>query len=252
MKLVQKTTFLLFFMLPAFLWGKSILIGDAIPVRIRGVSSQRIEEAFNNLSREKDILLEEITSDKNGDTIVKFRSFSIGENILNLDSRSIKFVIKSSLTEEEKNEVNKEIFLDMEDKSNKKIYWGRIPYGGVIGIGLLFFVVLFSLKNIKTQKKKIIINADERFKRGMDMLSHEKWQYEISYFLREYIDYRYKSHFLNGEYERVGQIDNEDIDYIYQLDNFKFAPKNIRLERYISEMKDRAYKIYNKIKEETV
>ena len=252
MKPAKKIAFLLFFMLPFFVYGKSILIGDSIPIRVKGIPSDKIQEAFDNLSKEKDITMEEIKNDENGNTIVKFRSFSIGENTLNLDNKSIKFVVKSSLTEEEQKEVNKEIFLNMEDKSNQRLYWGNIPYKGIIGMALLFFVLLSFLRKIKFKKKDIIINPDEKFQKGINKLSSEKWQYELSYLLREYIDNKYKSRFLNGEYEKIGKINNKDIDFIYQLDNFKFAPKNKDLQVYIKEMQDRAYEIYNKIKEENV
>lgn len=251
MKIANKIILILLFMCSILSYGKNIMIGDQIPLKIKGSSVSEVEKAFDQLLKEKEIIIDEINTEPDDSVLVKFRSFSIGENNIQIGNKSLKFIVSSSLTEEEKKIENKEIFLDMNDKSNKNLYWGNIPYKGIIGILTLIYLTVYFLTKIKLKKKLTSINPYEKFEKGMNSLSRDKWQYEISYLLREFIDYKYKSHFLNGEYKKIGKITTDDIQFIYQLDNYKFASKVENLDIYMKKISVKAYEIYNKIKEVT-
>ncbi|MGF6907577.1 hypothetical protein [Fusobacterium sp. PH5-44] len=249
MKLVKKITFTLIFMFSFLSYGKNIMIGDQILLKVKGTSIMEIEKAFDQLSKEKEIVIDGINVEPDGSVVAKFRSFSIGENDVKIGNKSVKFIVSSSLTEEEQKSENKEIFLNMSDKSDQNLYWEGIPSGGIIGISILLCLFIRLIKKLEMKKKLLKENPYEKFENGMKLLSKDKWQYEISYLLREFIDYKYKSHFLNGEYKEIGNIKREDIEFIAQLDNYKFAPKNKDLNAYVKKISCKAYEIYNKIKE---
>lgn len=251
MKLMRMIVFTLLFMCSILSYGKNIMIGDQIPLKIKGISINEVEKSLDQLSKEKEIAIDGISIESDGSVLAKFRIFSIGENSIQIGNKSLKFLVSSSLTEEEQKLENKEIFLDMSDKSNQKLYWGHIPYKGIIGIFSLICLSAYFITKIKLKKKLTSINPYEKFEKGMQSLSKDKWQYEISFLLREFIDYKYKSHFLSGEYKKIDKITSNDIEFIYQLDNYKFAPKTDDLDIYMKKISDRANGIYNRIKEVT-
>lgn len=80
----------------------------------------------------------------------------------------------------------------------------------------------------------------------MNMLSEDKWFYEMSYALREYIDKKYGSHFINGIYFPLKNLNDEDIQFIEWLDNYKFSKDR---DDYFQQSKEKAFEIYGKIKE---
>lgn len=233
---MKKLIILLFFTSTLLLSAKDINIGDSINLKMSGVSKEQVVEAFKNT----DFDIEKISDEKDGSIILTVRGFKVGENSVNIGNKNIVIDIKSVLTPEDK-----EIYIDLSDKSNKDLYLHKFPYisliSGIIALG----AVIFLLKGIKIEKKAKAINPDERFEERMKMLSGDNWAFDVSYAIREYIDSQYRSHFLNGIYEELKEINSEDIAFIQKLDSHKFS-----LEKgdFLDESRKRAFEIYNKIK----
>ena len=101
------------------------------------------------------------------------------------------------------------------------------------------------IKTFKRGKKKEVIDYDKRFNAQMEILS-ERWAFDISYALREYIDSRYNSHFLNGNYEKKGVLTDEDIIFIQWLDSCKFSGD---VQEEIETSRKKAFDIYKRVKE---
>ena len=227
--------------------AKDILIGDRIPIKIKGASQEQVRQAFDTLAKEKDIKLEEIKADNDNAVIAYFRCYSLGENSMRFGNKQITFIVKSSL---DKNADNKEIYMDLSDRSNQKLYWGQFPYK--CGIGTLCFIIgsclLISSIKIKRKNKRIIVDPYQKFENGMRDLSDKEWEYEISYLLRDFIDLKYNSDFLQGVYMPIGDITTKDVEFINDLDNYKFSRHEEDLVKYKEKTKARAFDIYNKIK----
>lgn len=60
----------------------------------------------------------------------------------------------------------------------------------------------------------------------MTELSENDWEFQLSMAIREYIDKKYQTHFINGKYEVIGMINSEDIKFINNLDRNKFSKEN--------------------------
>lgn len=216
--------------------AKGINVGDSISFKISGVPKEEIIKEFEK----GNFSIEKIKKDKNGNFLVTVKGFNLGKNNIILGNKNLEIDIKSILTSEDK-----EIYRDLSDMSNKKLYSDNFPYifTGSIIIGLLSLIML--IKTFKRGKKKEVIDYDKRFNAQMEILS-ERWAFDISYALREYIDSRYNSHFLNGNYEKKGILTDEDIIFIQWLDSCKFSG-NVQEE--IEASRKKAFDIYKRIKE---
>ena len=216
--------------------AKGINVGDSISFKISGVPKEEIIKKFEK----GNFSIEKIKKDKNGNFLVTVKGFNLGKNNIILGNKNLEIDIKSILTSEDK-----EIYRDLSDMSNKKLYSDNFPYifTGSIIIGLLSLIML--IKTFKRGKKKEVIDYDKRFNAQMEILS-ERWAFDISYALREYIDSRYNSHFLNGNYEKKGVLTDEDIIFIQWLDSCKFSG-NVQEE--IEASRKKAFDIYKRVKE---
>ena len=221
MKKIVLAFFLIFSLLIS---AKDINVGDSISFKISGVPKEEIIKEFEK----SDFSIEKIKEDKDGNNII-------------LGNKNLEIDIKSILTSEDK-----EIYRNLSDMSNKKLYSDNFPYifTGSIVIGILSLIIF--IKSFKRGKKKEIIDYDKRFNSQMEILSQDKWAFDISYALREYIDSRYNSHFLNGNYEKKGVLTDEDIIFIQWLDSCKFSG-NVQEE--IETSRKKAFDIYKRVKE---
>ena len=216
--------------------AKGINVGDSISFKISGVPKEEIIKKFEK----GNFSIEKIKKDKNGNFLVTVKGFNLGKNNIILGNKNLEIDIKSILTSEDK-----EIYRDLSDMSNKKLYSDSFPYifTSSIVIGLLSLIMF--IKTFKRGKKKEVIDYDKRFNAQMEILS-ERWAFDISYALREYIDSRYNSHFLNGNYKKKGVLTDEDIIFIQWLDSCKFSGD---VQEEIETSKKKAFDIYKRVKE---
>ncbi|MDU1912197.1 hypothetical protein [Fusobacterium sp.] len=235
---MKKILIIIFMTLSLVLSAKDINVGDTITLQITGVSKDKIIDSFKNT----EFSIENIKDGKDGTIILSIRGFKTGKNIINIGNKEINIDIKSLLTPEDK-----EIFINLSDENNKNLFLHQFPYvtliSSITGIGALL-IILFSLKIKKD--KTILLNPEEKFENEMNALSDDKWFYEMSYALREYIDKKYGSHFINGIYSPIKNLNDEDIRFIEWLDNYKFSKNRVD---YFQQSKEKAFEIYGKLKE---
>lgn len=233
MKKIVLAFFLIFSLLIS---AKDINVGDSISFKISGVPKEEIIKEFEK----SDFSIEKIKEDKDGNLLVTVKGFNLGKNNIILGNKNLEIDIKSILTSEDK-----ELYKDLLDKSNKKLYSDNFPYifTSSIVIGLLSLIMF--IKTFKRGEKKEIIDYDKRFNTQMEILS-ERWAFDISYALREYIDSRYNSHFLNGNYEKKGVLTDEDIIFIQWLDSCKFSGD---VQEEVETSRKKAFDIYKRVKE---
>lgn len=216
--------------------AKDINVGDSISFKISGVPKEEIIKEFEK----NDFSIEKIKEDKDGNFLVTVKGFNLGKSNVTLGNKNLEIDIESILTPEDK-----EIYRDLSDMSNKKLYSNDFPYifTGSIVIGVLSLIIF--IRSFKRGKKEEIIDYDKRFNSQMEILS-ERWAFDISYALREYIDSRYNSHFLNGNYEKKGVLTDEDIIFIQWLDSCKFSGD---VQEEIETSRKKAFDIYKRVKE---
>lgn len=187
---------------------KEYKLGDKITVSIKNSSIDEVKEALKNYQLEKII-------EENGNIIVEIRSFNLGENNIKINDKDIKFNILTNITPEEKN-----IYLDLSDKSNKKMWTGNVPYILIVS----FFAFIGSLILIfKKEKRIVFLTSEEKFQNKIQNINQENYYYELSYLIREYIDSELKLNYLNGLYKENEIIDKKDIEFIKKLDYLKFS-----------------------------
>lgn len=235
---MKKVLIILLVTLSLALSAKDINIGDTVTLQIAGVSKEKIIDSFKNT----DFSIKSMKDGKDGSVILSIKGFKTGENIINIGNKEVTIDVKSVLTPDDK-----EIFINLSDESNKNLFLHQFPYGavisGVTGIAALVIILL----GIKIKKDKTIhLTPEEKFENKMNMLSEDKWFYEMSYALREYIDKKYGSHFINGIYSPLKNLNDEDIQFIEWLDNYKFSKDR---DDYFQQSKEKAFEIYGKIKE---
>lgn len=216
--------------------AKDINVGDSISFKISGVPKEEIIKKFEK----GNFSIEKIKKDKNGNFLITVKGFNLGKNNIILGNKNLEIDIKSILTSEDK-----KIYRDLSDMSNKKLYSDNFPYIFTSSIVIGFLSLIMFIKTFKRGKKKEVIDYDKRFNAQMEILS-ERWAFDISYALREYIDSRYNSHFLNGSYEKKGVLTDEDIIFIQWLDSCKFSGN---VQEKIEASRKKAFDIYKRVKE---
>lgn len=234
MKKILKTMILIFIFSFEIIFSKDIYIGDKIGLNLKNISERDIKEAF------KDFYIDSIKKTKDGYNVY-FRTFKVGDNVIDLKNKKIIIKVKSSLEEKDKN-----IYMDLSDKSNKevkKLYFPVLKIlSGLIGFSILLFEFLKFFKRSKKRSGKI--SSEEKFKIKMNNLSVDNFDFEISEALRSYIDFKYGSNFLSGEYKKIGEIGEEDIKFIKSLDYYKFSKEK---SKNMKQYKEEAFKIFNKL-----
>lgn len=206
---------ILFLLISSLLLAKDINVGDLIKIKISGVEKEKIVEGFKN----SDLQIESIEKSNNG-YILSLRGYKVGESNVTLGNKKLTLDIKSVLDENDK-----EIYPHLSDNSDTLLHREKFPYPLVIGIILSLSSLIYLIKGIKFTKKEKILSSEEKFEKRVANLS-KNWDFDLSMAIREYIDGKYNTHFVNGNYESVGLIDSEDIKFINNLDRYKFSKEN--------------------------
>lgn len=233
----MKKIMVVFFFIFSLLSAKDINIGDNINFKISGVSKDEIIKGFEK----NKFSIEKIEQDKKGDFLIKVKGFKLGKNNIILGNKNLEIDIKSVLSPEDK-----EIYLNLSDMSNKNLYLEKFPYLSIISVITAVISLVIFIKTLKKRDKKAIVDYDNRFNTHMELISKENWAFEISYAIREYIDSKYDTHFLNGNYQKKGVLTNEDINFIQWLDNCKFSGN---VQEDIEKSRTKVFDIYKRIKE---
>ncbi|NME34996.1 MULTISPECIES: hypothetical protein [Fusobacterium] len=208
-----------------------IYIGDKVNLNIQGTSKENIISSF------KDYHIDGVDKDNT----ITFRSFKVGDNIIDIGNNQINLKVASSITKEDKN-----IYMNLTDESNKIVNSGDFPFITLLGVIMFLTSISYFIINF-SKKKKIekIIPIDEKCKNILENLSDENFHFEISIALREYIDYICKSNFLAGVYKENSLITKDDIEFLKTLDYYKFSQNKIEDK---NSYKIKALKIFNKLK----
>ena len=208
---------MIFLLISSLLLAKDINVGDLVKVKITGIEKEKIVEGF----RKSNLELENIEKSENG-YILSIRGYKVGENSLVLGDKKLTLNIKSVLEENDK-----EISPHLSDNSDTILYKEKFPYTFIVGIILGVVSLLYLVKGVKFKKKE------------------KYWDFDLSMAIREYIDSRYQTHFINGNYEVVGMIDSEDIKFINNLDRYKFSKDSRDLKE---ETLKRVREIFEKVR----
>ena len=200
----------------ANIYARDINIGDPITMSISGATKEEITKAFDSSKLE----LDSVEKTDDGYKVV-FRSFDVGESTITIGNKRITVDTKSVLTKDDK-----EIYPNLSDKSDEKLYNRRFPYE-MIGAGAIALIsLIYLLSGMKFKHKEKTISPEERYERAMKNLGDETWAFEASMAIREYIDWKLHTHFTSGIYKVAGPITQKDIDFLLFLDNYKFSGQN--------------------------
>lgn len=210
---------------------KPIYIGDKINLKIDTLSKEELGEYFKNFH-----------IDKVQDEKISFRSFKTGENIIDLGENQINLTVASVLTPQDKN-----IFLNLSDDSNKIILEPNLPFIFIGGVFMLLISLFGIIKNLHKRKILSKIKPSEKCENILNNLSDNNFAFEISKALREYIDFIYQANFMSGTYEKIGKIDNSDIEFFKSLDFYKFSQSNSYDKNLFRK---KSLEIFEKLKEE--
>lgn len=207
---------------------RPIYIGDKINLKIENLSQDEISQAFTDFH-----------IDKVQDEKISFRSFKIGENIIDLGENQINLNIKSTISPNDK-----DIYLNLSDMSDTKVINPNFPFGFFIGASIFIIALIGILKNIMHRKKlDKILNPKEKCRNILNNLS-DNFLFEASFALREYIDFLYKTSFLSGNYIEIDNINKNDIEFFKSLDYYKFSKNNSHSKETV---KERAFEIFKKL-----
>ncbi|MEG0134388.1 MAG: hypothetical protein RSD79_06035 [Cetobacterium sp.] len=220
---------ILFLYMSLFLVGKTYNIGDKIDLKVKGLGEDKLAESFKDWDVEK-------VETKDGYTTISFRGYNLGENEIILGDKRLIVELSPTTTPEEV-----EIYPDFQDSENK-FYQKEIPY-------LAIFFILVALTSFGTLMYGVISERnkkpDVKFLKGMSKVNEINWKQNLSLLLRSYIDGVYNTHFLSGNYEVVGGVSEEELNFLNELDYLKFSPnKDGNYEDY----KERTMRIFEKIK----
>lgn len=234
---MKKLISICFLLLALSTFSKDINIGDLISINVSGVNREEIAKAFEN----PNFQLESI-KEKNDIYTIKFRPYFVGKKTLYLGKQKLNIVTKSLLTEKE----NK-IYPNLSDLSDTKLYCTKFPYRIIFFSITGILSLMFLISNIKRTKKERNISPEEIFQNKINSLSDIDWAFELSMAIREYIDNKLGTHYVNGFYTDILPITDDDIDFLCFLDTYKFSNDDSDIkEEAILKVKN----IYSKIRGE--
>lgn len=231
---------LLFLFFTSILLAKDINVGDLIKLKITGVKEEQIINSFNS----PDFKIEELkeNKDQKGEFIISLRVFKVGENIINLGDKKLILNVKSTLTPEDKN-----IYPHLSDNSDTILYKQSFPILFISGVITSIISFIHIIKNIKFKKRERYISSEEEFLNTVNNLQDNNWDFQLSMAIRKYIDKKYNLHFVSGNYILIDKITSEDVDFLYELDNFKFSSNSEDNKEYFIK---KVLEIFEKLKED--
>ena len=226
---------IIFLLISSLLLAKDINVGDLVRVHISGVEKDKIINEFKN----SDLQLENLEKTDEG-YILSIRGYKPGDSSITLGDKKLTLSIKSVL-----NEKDNEIYPHLTDNGDTLLYSQNFPYQIVVGAILGILSLIYLIKTFKFRKKEKILSPEEKFKKILTELSENDWEFQLSMAIREYIDKKYQTHFINGKYEVIGMINSEDIKFINNLDRNKFSKENQLLKEGTLK---KVIEIYEKIR----
>lgn len=226
---------IIFLLISSLLLAKDINVGDLVRVHISGVEKDKIINEFKN----SDLQLENLEKTDEG-YILSIRGYKPGDSSITLGDKKLTLSIKSVLDEKDN-----EIYPHLTDNGDTLLYSQNFPYQIVVGAILGILSLIYLIKTFKFRKKEKILSPEEKFKKILTELSENNWEFQLSMAIREYIDKKYQTHFINGKYEVIGMINSEDIKFINNLDRNKFSKENQLLK---DETLKKVIEIYEKIR----
>lgn len=225
----------IFLLISSLLLAKDINVGDLVRVHISGVEKDKIINEFKN----SDLQLENLEKTDEG-YILSIRGYKPGDSSITLGDKKLTLSIKSVLDEKDN-----EIYPHLTDNGDTLLYSQNFPYQIVVGAILGILSLIYLIKTFKFRKKEKILSPEEKFRKILTELSENDWEFQLSMAIREYIDKKYQTHFINGKYEVIGMINSEDIKFINNLDRNKFSKENQLLK---DETLKKVIEIYEKIR----
>ena len=225
----------IFLLISSLLLAKDINVGDLVRVHISGVEKDKIINEFKN----SDLQLENLEKTDEG-YILSIRGYKPGDSSITLGDKKLTLSIKSVLDEKDN-----EIYPHLTDNGDTLLYSQNFPYQIVVGAILGILSLIYLIKTFKFRKKEKILSPEEKFRKILTELSENDWEFQLSMAIREYIDKKYQTHFINGKYEVIGMINSEDIKFINNLDRNKFSKENQLLKE---ETLKKVIEIYEKIR----
>lgn len=233
---MRKFLICLSFFVSLISYGKDINVGDLVTFEVSGVE----KEELTNIFTKDNVFIKNIQEVKgeNGEKKyrVELKFFTAGIEKFVIKDKILEIDVKSSLNGE------KEIYPNLSDNSEKNLYKTKFPIRSFSSILIVGYSLFQLIKGIR--KKEDRFTPEDIFKKNMESLSQEKWNFEISKYLRKYIDSKYKSRFLSGVYEKINRIDDEDIIFLEELDIGKFSTKKIEDREHCVK---KAFMIFEKI-----
>ena len=225
----------IFLLISSLLLAKDINVGDLVRIHISGVEKDKIINEFKN----SDLQLENLEKTDEG-YILSIRGYKPGDSSITLGDKKLTLSIKSVLDEKDN-----EIYPHLTDNGDTLLYSQNFPYQIVVGTILGILSLIYLIKTFKFRKKEKILSPEEKFRKILTELSENDWEFQLSMAIREYIDKKYQTHFINGKYEVIGMINSEDIKFVNNLDRNKFSKENQLLKE---ETLKKVIEIYEKIR----
>ena len=225
----------IFLLISSLLLAKDINVGDLVRIHISGVEKDKIINEFKN----SDLQLENLEKTDEG-YILSIRGYKPGDSSITLGDKKLTLSIKSVLDEKDN-----EIYPHLTDNGDTLLYSQNFPYQIVVGTILGILSLIYLIKTFKFRKKEKILSPEEKFRKILAELSENDWEFQLSMAIREYIDKKYQTHFINGKYEVIGMINSEDIKFVNNLDRNKFSKENQLLKEKTLK---KVIEIYEKIR----
>lgn len=232
---MKKIIFMFIFFLTTTVFPKDITVGELIQLKISGISQEELQKSFKN----KDLVIEKIDKEKDG-FIISIRPLTTGKITETIGNSTIVLDVKSTLTPKDK-----EIYRYISNENKNTLYTGNIPILFIVTSFVSLISLILLLKNFKFKKCAKALTPEERFEKSISNLTDTNWEFELSLALREFIDSRLNCNFINGFYVEMPPLNYQDIEFITDLDNFKFS-KNTHAKKETALQK--SMEIYTKLK----